>query len=221
MSATRPDLTGRRFGILTVVRRSDKGRSPRYVYWECRCDCGGEIISIDQNLKQAKIPNCGCLRERNSSTRLKACTKHGMWRSREYKAWNDMKNRCSLPSVKAYKNYGGRGIKVCGRWMDFRNFYSDMGPRPDGMTLERIDNNGDYGPGNCMWADMKAQQNNKRTCRFIEFRGERKTVTQWAESLGINSVTLRGRIAKGWSIERSLTSPVRVEFANSKRRIRP
>ena len=147
MTSARHDLVGRKFGLLTVQRRSDQGKYPRYVYWECLCDCGGVHLAIAQNLKQAKVPNCGCLRGQNEKVRREACTKHGMAGSREYKVWNDMKNRCSLPSVKSYKNYGGRGISVCERWMDFRNFLADMGNRPTPKhTIERIDTNGNYEP---------------------------------------------------------------------------
>ncbi len=212
MNVKTDDLTGKKFGLLTALRRVPNLKFPRYVYWECQCDCGNlySVIgwSLKDKQKKGKIAHCGCLHKELDKPRLDACSTHGMSKSREFKTWNDMKNRCSLPSLKNYKNYGGRGISVCDRWRrSFENFYEDMGPKPHGLTLERINTNGNYEPGNCKWADADTQANNKRTSRLIEFRGETKTMTQWAQQMGLSSITVQGRLTRGWSPERALTKP--------------
>lgn len=124
-----------------------------------------------------------------------------------YKSWHMMKQRCFNPNYNQYADYGGRGITVCDRWLAFENFLADMGVRPDGLTLDREDNNGNYEPDNCRWATRKEQQSNNRNVHWIELNGERKTLSQWAESLGIKPHTLSNRFKSGWPEERALTTP--------------
>lgn len=131
--------------------------------------------------------------------------KHGMKNSRTYKSWTHMKYRCLNPNCKKYKDYGGRGIKVCDRWMDFQLFFEDMGERPEGMTLDRIDVNGHYEPGNCRWANNKDQSNNKRKNDVIDYLGASMNLSQWADALGIPRTTLYNRIyTLGWPVDRAL-----------------
>lgn len=121
-----------------------------------------------------------------------------------------MNQRCNDPGHSNYKYYGGRGIKVCERWKKFENFYNDMGERPDGHTLERIDLNSDYCPENCRWITHKEQCNNRRSNRFIELDGERHTLQEWAIITGITRNTIEKRIDNyGWSIKKALTTPTR------------
>ena len=138
-------------------------------------------------------------------------TIHGQARrgleSRTYQVWEDIIRRCDNPKFKQFKDYGGRGIKIYLPWRKFENFYKDVGDIPEGMTFDRIDNDGDYEPGNWRLATRKEQASNRRTNRWIEHRGETRTLTQWADYLGIAPTTLRARLNK-WSIERSLTTPV-------------
>lgn len=141
-------------------------------------------------------------------------TKHGGCvggESPEYSAWASMKKRCLNPKHKAYKNYGGRGIKVCARWLNsFEDFIKDMGNKPTSKhTLDRIDNNKDYTPENCKWSTYKEQNNNRRFCKVLEFEGGTGTLQQWSEFLNINKRTLQMRIAAGWGIAQSLTTKVR------------
>jgi len=122
-----------------------------------------------------------------------------------------MKSRCNNPNNVSFDNYGGRGISVCGRWDKYQNFISDMGNRPTlKHTLDRIDNDGNYEPSNCRWATRKEQQRNRRTNHIIEFNGESKNITDWSNDLGIKLTTLIGRLDRGWSIEKTLTTPVKV-----------
>lgn len=125
--------------------------------------------------------------------------------------WRDMHRRCYDRSRKEYHRYGGRGIKVCQRWHNFENFFADMGERPSGMSLDRIDNDGDYSPENCRWATVKEQNNNTRANRVITFNGESKSMTQWAEEVGIKVGTIWMRLHLGWSIEETLQKPVSVK----------
>lgn len=116
-----------------------------------------------------------------------------------------MKQRCLNPKSLKFKDYGGRGIKVCQRWMDFANFFEDMGPRPDGLSIERINNDGNYEPANCRWANRSDQKNNQRTCVYLEFDGQRMTRTQWARKLGMHPTTIKGRMRRGWTLAEALT----------------
>lgn len=125
---------------------------------------------------------------------------------RTRQTWSDMKQRYFNPRHHQYKNYGKRGITVCERWLSFDNFYADMGCKPNGKTLDRINNDGNYEASNCRWADIFQQRRNQRNCRYIEFDGLSMTVRDWARKLGISELTLHGRIRSGWSVEQMLTT---------------
>lgn len=123
-----------------------------------------------------------------------------------YAAWQSMINRCVRPSAKHYEYYGGRGIKVCDRWRhSFHAFFEDMGEKPDGFSLGRIDNDGNYEPGNCRWEAFSDQQNNKRSNRFVTFQGRTLTVAQWAQETGLSRYTISGRLDRGWPVDEALT----------------
>jgi hypothetical protein len=125
--------------------------------------------------------------------------------TRTYQSWASMKGRCLNPRNPKYSIYGGRGIKVWDQWLDFNRFLEDMGERPNGMSLERVDVDGHYVPWNCMWATPKRQANNKRSNRILTHNGESLTSSQWADRLGLSYATLRMRLHRGWSVERALT----------------
>lgn len=184
------DLTGRVFGRWTVlVRVSSKDGNPK---WRSRCECGVVKEVYQASLLKGLSRSCGCLRK-------ELRTDHGQVGTPEYDAWRSMWKRCR-------EDYGGRyAARIpCDRWKDYNAFIADMGPRPDGYTLERIDNNLGYFPGNCEWATQKKNARNRSTGRFIAYNGQTKSMIEWSECLGINYQTLRGRLNK-WSIEKAMT----------------
>lgn len=134
---------------------------------------------------------------------------HGLRDVPEYGVWAGMRNRCLNPKVRCYPRYGGRGIKVCERWAKFENFYLDMGPRPLGTSLDRIDVDGDYSPQNCKWATQKEQQNNKRNNRLLTLNGKTQNSTQWAHEVGLPRHVIKQRIKLGWTDCEILTTPKR------------
>jgi hypothetical protein len=205
-------MLGEQYGRLTVIcpaldKPGDLDHRPRVI---CRCDCGSEIETRARCLRGG-TKSCGCL---NREIIQRASLSHGHAKrgmtSRTYRAWSNMHTRCQNPSNNRFEHYGGRGILVCERWNDFENFLADMGEVPPGLTLERDDVNGDYQPGNRRWAFNHEQQNNKRNNRRIEFRGETRTLSQWARRLGIPDGTIPNRLGQlGWPVERALTQHAR------------
>lgn len=211
MSQPKPfkiDLAGKRFGKLTAVRFITREvRNNPNPGWLCVCDCGSQPIVNSYQLRARLVRSCGCLR-------IKTVTKHGMHGSLEYKTWQSMKQRCHNPKDASFADYGGRGITVCKRWHRFENFFADMGRKPPGHSLERVDNSKGYSRENCRWATWLDQQNNRRSSRFLTFRGETKTVSQWSRVVGINYVSLLSRLMRhGWSVEKALTTPARYKQA--------
>ena len=164
---TSVSLVNYKTGFLLVVGRSKK-ISPKHVLWDCRCVCGKLKAYRAEQLKKTTVQSCGCKRGELLS---RARTTHGYrgQRKTEYIAWTNMKQRCFNPADKGFSVYGGRGIRVCKRWLKFENFLADMGPKPSGLTLERNDSNGNYEPSNCQWASYHVQALTRRkTDRFLE-----------------------------------------------------
>jgi len=181
------DLTGLKFGKLTVIERAEN--SPiGHTRWDCRCECGNETIVSSSDLKSGNTKSCGCLKKKNNF-------KHGDIKSKEYNAWTGAKQRCFNKKDPSYKNYGGRGITMCSRWAnDYTKFLKDMGRCPDGYTLDRIDNDGNYEPDNCRWASRKTQSQNTRTNRYIEYDGKRMVLAGWASKIGIRPNDLHQKL---------------------------
>lgn len=194
------DLTGQRFGRLTVIERAENAKCGRTM-WNCKCDCGNEICVIGQNISSGRTKSCGCLYEAG---------KHRESHTRLYRIWSGMKTRCSNPKHHEFLNYGGKGISVCIEWEDnFQTFYEWAvgNGYADNLTLDRIDNSKNYCPENCRWATYKQQGNNRTQNHLITYNGKTQNITQWAEEFGINRVTLQARIVRyGWDIEKALTT---------------
>lgn len=219
------DLAGQRYGRLFVLRRIARVFTPRQMacaIWLCRCDCGNENALRGSYLRRNKeAASCGCLaREKRSMASLRhgALRRVGQLGQRgsertggppTYQSWTAMKNRCNDPGAPMFYLYGGRGIKVCDRWASsYSTFLADMGERPPGTSLDRIDPNLGYEPGNCRWATAREQQLNRRDAVRLSFQGRTMSIYDWAAETGITVRALYMRTrAYGWSIERTLTQP--------------
>lgn len=199
------DLSGQRFERLTVFSQGPNDKRGE-TQWFCVCDCGGTTLTYGWSLKNGHTKSCGCLQKDIVKNTGKSNTTHGEARlTREYSIWANMKNRCLNPKVPSYKHYGRRGIQVCNRWLDsYENFLADMGRCPKGLTIERIDNNGNYAPGNCRWATYREQGQNTRNNVWIEFNGKRLIRKDWARKLGIHDSAWHYWLNKGFTNEEAL-----------------
>jgi hypothetical protein len=202
-------LEGMRFGKLVV---SERAFSPSPgTRWLCVCDCGQTTVVSGPVLTRGTTKSCGCLRREVSRRLGSASRTHGHGRnggSPTHRTWRGMVKRCADPEDRDWPRYGGRGIRVCARWASaFENFLADMGVRPEGMTLERRDNDKDYDPDNCFWASRKRQANNRSSNIRATINGETLTVAQWAARLRLRPGLVYKRLQRGWPIEEALTPP--------------
>lgn len=191
----REDLTGKRFGRLTVLEY-DHNNSYRAPYWRCLCDCGNEITVRGSELKIGNVKSCGCY---HRDVTREICTTHGMTNTSLYRVWRHMKERCINPNSQEYRNYGDRGIFVCDEWNSFENFRDwalSNGYDPK-LSIDRINNNDGYYPENCRWADAITQSNNRRTNCYITYANVTHTMTEWARLFDISYDTLRKRVRRG------------------------
>lgn len=208
------DLTGQKFGRLTVMELTGKKTKSGNAIWICQCECGNITEADSGSLRVGYKVSCGCFAKDHARS---LNISHGGRNERLYLVWMDMRRRCRDEKDENYKNYGGRGIKVCKEWQDYAVFRNwalthgyDKNAKYSTCTLDRIDVNGNYEPSNCRFVNMKVQCNNKRNNRVIEFNGETMTAVQWARKLGMNDSIVSKRLNAGWSIERALTEPPRV-----------
>lgn len=211
------NIQGRVFGYWTVVsfdcyRRPHNRSRWRGAYWTCICNCGTQRSVSATSLLEGNSKSCGCAQRlaiiQSNQKHGHASRKNG--KTKTYRAWRSMLTRCYLKSSDNFQRYGGRGIKVCERWLKFHNFLSDMGECPNGLTLDRIDNEGDYTPNNCHWVTHVRQCRNRSTNHFVTFKGETPCIADWSDKIGISPKTLNSRINQyNWSIEKAITTPVR------------
>ncbi len=188
------DRIGRRYGRLLVIKRA--GHIGVKVAWLCRCDCGSISTVSASHLRVGGTASCGCLRMEQALRRRHGhATRSGV--SPTYSSWEGLLARCRDANDIGYARYGGRGIRVCDRWSDFALFLADMGERPDGRSIDRIDTNGDYCPENCRWATKLEQANNTRANVFVVVDGESMTFAQASRQTGIPYGTLQGRVMRG------------------------
>ena len=191
------NLQGFRFGSLTVLQLGEKQRPMNGAWWLCLCDCGTQKNIPATDMVQGKINSCGCEHaERIGNANIT----HGKSKSRTYKLWMAMRNRCD----RINQDYSCRGIVYDERWKSFENFLEDMGEAPENLSLDRIDCNGNYHKANCRWATREQQANNTRANVFLEYGGKKQTVAQWAKELGMKTDKLRSRLRYGWTIQRAL-----------------
>lgn len=208
------DLSGKQFGALTVLNHVGRDKWGQYL-WRCRCSCGLEHVAAGGKLRRGEVKSCGCDKPRlcrEANIKHGHTTDRGKAMTTEYRTWSNMIERCERPATNLFHRYGGRGIRVCERWREsFAAFLEDMGPRPSpDHQIDRIDNDGNYEPGNCRWVTRIQQSRNKSTNHIIEFRGRSMCLAEWAEVVGIPRGTLEARIYAGWSPERALTEPVHI-----------
>lgn len=198
-------LSGLKFGRWSVI-----GMADRVGYWECVCECGTRRDVKGENLSGGRTRSCGCLQREIMAQRRTHGASSGGKTTVEYNTWIHIRDRCQNPNCKAYPYYGGRGIKVCERWdASFEAFLSDMGERPSAKhSIERIEVDGDYEPGNCRWATKLEQARNKRSNCLVECNGEMVPMSVAAEFNRIPYKTVASRLSKGWSRERAVSEPV-------------
>ena len=188
------DEVGKKYGRLQVISRaiSFNGKAT----WFCSCSCGGVHIASGDSLRTGKVKSCGCYRMSGEAVKTHgqgACSR-GV--SPTYKSWQEMKGRCDNPRHTSYSNYGGRGITYVPEWSKFEQFFADMGARPPGMSLDRIDNLLGYSKDNCKWSDRVEQNNNRRNVQLIEYRGQRRSLTEWCRELDIPYPRTRRRFVE-------------------------
>lgn len=199
------DLTGYKFGRLTVVERVENKNG--HVMWRCSCECGNEKITRADALLTSRTQSCGCFNREQSA---KVHTKHGESKIRLHHIWRKIRSRCSDTNNSRYMDYGGRGIRVCSDWDSyetFRQWALENGYRDD-LTIDRIDVDGNYDPTNCRWITNQEQQNNRRDNHYITYNGEKHTITEWARIYGLSENALVHRVQRGWDIERALHTPI-------------
>lgn len=209
------DLTGQKFGRLTVIKRVENNKQ-NGLMWLCKCECGNICVITSNHLKNGHTKSCGCLQKEKT-------TKHGLYNTRIYRIHQSIKRRCYTPNNTRYKNYGGRGIRMCDEWLNeengFINFYNwaiDNG-YTDELTIDRIDVNGNYEPSNCRWASSKTQARNRRNNKMIKYKNKVKCLIEWCEELDLSYCTIQARLDRGWTPEKAFETPIekqKKEFYN-------
>ena len=208
------DLTGQKFGKLTAIKRirQKKYKNGSHSYWLCRCECGNLTEVEVTHLKNGNTKSCGCLKK--NRTMQNSTKKHytGESSTRLYRVWIGMKTRCYNPKAGNYKYYGAKGVSICEEWIGddgYRNFKSwalKNGYKNE-LTIDRKDNNKSYSPDNCRWVTQKEQARNTSQVKMLEYKGEVRSIPEWAENVGISTECLKQRIKNGWSIEKCIETP--------------
>lgn len=201
------DMTGKHYGRYTVLEYAGQNKDHKAV-WKCRCDCGVIKNVTGKDLRSGNTKSCGCYNfEKRSENPALWKPVHGLSNHPLMQVWADVKQRCYNEKSKAYKWYGERGVKLCEDWMAFKNFYdwAIKNGYKSGLTLDRIDPNGDYSPDNCRWVNMKIQQNNRRNNKLLNINGVTKTMSEWADEYGADYILVKSRISAGWEPERALS----------------
>ena len=196
------DLTGQKFGRLTVVRFDHKENGRKY--YLCQCDCGNFKIVSNHSLKSGNIKSCGCLHKEILIQRNKDNRIHHPENERLLRIWRAMLHRCYKETDEHYDYYGGRGIKVCDDWHDFETFqkWALANGYADNLTIDRLDGNKDYCPENCSWATMTVQNNHKSDTKWLTYKGKTQSLSDWCRELGLDYFRIKARLnSLGWSVE--------------------
>jgi hypothetical protein len=196
-----------KYGLLTPIEYSYSKNKKSNQFWLFKCDCGNKKISRLYDVKNGKINSCGCLHKKQLAERNKSNSKHGYFGTPTYESWASIIERCCNLNSFNYQSYGAKGITMCQKWREsFEEFLKDMGERPEGFSIDRIDVYGNYEPDNCRWASAKTQANNRTNNRKINFNNQNLNLSEWSDITGIKPSTISKRIDKyGWSIEEALT----------------
>lgn len=215
------DLCGKKYGRLTVLEKAEPLKHPggkQSTRWKCQCECGNVVVIQTQVLKKGKSKSCGCFRKEYSHDTF---LKHGRYKSKIYKIYLCILSRCYYEGNKSYKNYGGRGIKVCDQWLgkegflnfcewSYKNGFDDSRTSNE-QSIDRIDVNGNYEPLNCRWATQQKQQNNKRNNLYITYNSKTQSLADWCRELNIPYSRTQQRHQRGWSVEKMFNEPGRFE----------
>ena len=214
---------GQRYGRLTLIEDSGQRSSSREHLWLARCDCGREKIVRPSALRYGRTASCGCLQaeaniaKARRSAEVRSAKMQLVHKHRStYSSWQSMRDRCENPSSNDFPRYGGRGIKISQAWNCFEQFLRDMGERPKGKTLDRIDVNGDYTPSNCRWATPKQQARNRANNRMVLHEGTTLPLSEWADRMGVPSALVLARLNRGWTASDALNRPVQIKFRSTK-----
>lgn len=204
--AQRKNEVGNRYGSLVVLEYA--GTNGHNALWKCICDCGNECIKLGLSLRNGRVKSCGCLHRKQLDERNRRYNIR--YPRRLYYSWNGMIARCEKENASGYKDYGGRGITVCEEWHNFETFalWALSNGYRENLTIDRINNNGNYCPENCKWSTKSEQENNKSTNRPITIDGDTKNLTQWCAIYGIKKSTVYSRLRYGWNIEKAIKTPV-------------
>lgn len=201
------DMTGQHYGRYTVLEYIGQNKDHKAV-WKCRCECGTIKNVSGKDLRSGNTKSCGCYnRDKAMQNPALWKPKHGLSKHPLHQVWSDIKTRCYNKKDRSYKWYGARGIKLCDVWMDFKAFYewSIKNGYENGLTLDRINPNGNYSPDNCRWVGMKIQQNNRRNNKMLNINGVSKTMSEWADEYDVNYRLVKSRIRAGWTPEKALS----------------
>jgi len=210
------NLTGKQFNRLTVIDLNLEHSSKKRKFWNCICQCGNKKIIEGENLKSGKTLSCGCWAREIHPIIQKRRRKFTIEERSFRHIWKLMMRRCFNAKDAIYRHYGGRGITVCEEWQNYENFKRDMWPRPGNLSLERINNDGNYELSNCKWASQLEQVNNRRTSKLMELNGEIKTVADWCRIYSTNAKVVYQRLSRGWTLKDALTKPIRQFSGHSK-----
>lgn len=210
------NLLGKKFDRLTVIKEYGRDKN-KQVLWLCKCECGKNVVHRSGDLTSKHVKSCGCLKNELVSKRITQYNKenklkHGDSFSKLYGVWHCMKQRCYCKTYRNYCDWGGRGITVCDEWKnDYRAFkkWAMENGYKEGLSIDRINNNGNYEPKNCRWTTPLEQANNRRNSKHLMYNGEEHSVVEWAKIMGIDREIIYHRLSAGWSIEKTLTTPVR------------